>query len=214
MKPKMVWICALVLTVASSTGAWGQNQEDKDGNELFAEVATRVPEFAGLYVGQDQETYMVNVTSSRPGLVEDLRAALIAVMGELRPGGFEKITLVEGATYSWLQLMEWYRPLRNSVHQLEGVTLSSIGSKESRIQIGVVDPERHAAAVEAELDRLDIPREAVIIRQMGPFTTTSASTSRDPGSRVWWLAGAGAVMFGALSSWLIYRRRAPKRAPA
>lgn len=217
MKPsasKIVWIGALVLAVAASTGAWGQNQDDKDGNELFADVAEQVPEFAGLYVSQDQETYIVNVTSSRPGLVDDLRAALIAVLGELRPGGFENITLVEGAKYGWLQLMEWYRPLSNNVFQLEGVTSSSIGTKDNRIHIGVIDPERHAPAVEAELDRLDIPREAVIIRQMGPFTTTSATTSRSSGSGSWWLAGAGALMFATLSTWLIYRRRAFKRALA
>lgn len=205
-----VWIVTFAVLAFLPVSASAQEQVDKDANELLEEVGKRVPEFAGIWAGSDQDSYNVSVTSTRPGLLEDLRDALVDVLGDLRHSTFEKITLVEGATYSWLQLIDWYRPLTANVHQLEGVTSSSIGHKENRIQIGVVDPERHSAAVEEEIDRLDIPRDAVIIHQQGPFAYTSDAETSDAAPSSWSAKALGAAAATAVflvAAALIWRKR-------
>lgn len=65
--------------------------------------------------------------------------------------------------YSWAQLNEWYQPLWNTVHKIPGVMTIGISETRNRILITFTPRRRTVALLEAELERLGIPREAVII---------------------------------------------------
>ncbi len=62
-------------------------------DDLFAEVARRVPAFGGMFLSEDEQTLQVYLTDLRPPIVAAAQAAIAAVFGTQRIplGGIQAI---------------------------------------------------------------------------------------------------------------------------
>jgi hypothetical protein len=76
--------------------------------------------------------------------------------------------------YSYLQLKTWYDCLRWWVLPIPGVTMTDIDDKQNRITIGIdmslkaAKKRRVIEALETAIERLNIPRETVILEEIPP----------------------------------------------
>lgn len=75
-------------------------------------------------------------------------------------------------------LKRWHDAMRDIHQAAPDLVFTYIDDKKNRIALGVEDPERHRAAVEAELDRLGIPREGVNIEQSTPIALSLQQRDR------------------------------------
>jgi LPXTG-motif cell wall-anchored protein len=175
-----------------------------DDDELFVMVGRRVPSFGGAYVDQGG-TLRVWLTEPRAEAARQARDALVEIVGE----GFavERLAVLE-AKYSWLDLRRWYVAMRD-IHQVApDLVFTDMDEARNRITIALEDPDRHRAAVEAELDRLGIPGEAVNIEQSAPIQQLPTSGR---GSAPF-LFGLLALVVLAAAALLVRKRRAASAA--
>ncbi|OGF53145.1 MAG: hypothetical protein A2Z21_09600 [Candidatus Fraserbacteria bacterium RBG_16_55_9] len=132
-------------------------------DDLFAEVASRVPAFGGMFLNEQNSLYVYLLDPTQKAAVE---AALVAVFGpELLPA--DGIQVLQGQ-YSFTQLQDWYVSLP-AVLSISGVTLTDIDEAKNRLRIGV-ETMKIAPEVEQALARLAIPQEAVILEETGAIT--------------------------------------------
>ncbi len=139
--------------------AAGQGKSSLD--ELFAEVASRVPAFGGMFIeGDILFVYLLN-----PGQKVAAERAIVAVFGRERiPAG--GIQVLQGQ-YGFAQLKNWHDRLI-SLLDLEGVLLTDIDEGQNRLKVGV-EQLALASAVEQQLASLGIPKEAVLIVEAEPI---------------------------------------------
>jgi hypothetical protein len=139
----------------------------------FAGLAQEVPGFGGLFL---DENGAPTVNLMDPGQLAAVTQALAAsrLGGELRARGIplDQIGVRQGQ-YDFLQLTQWRERL-SIVWSIPGVVLTDIDEHANRLRIGVA----HAAAlsaVEEEVTKLQIPREAVIVEETAPMTSFAVS---------------------------------------
>ncbi len=133
-------------------------------DDQFAMVAERVPTFGGAYLAGGTLVILLTEPSEEAG--RQARDALVEIMGDAFAA---EDYVVKEATYSFGELKRWYESMR-AIHLVApDLVLTDIDEKRNRIMIGLEDPDRYRAAVEAELDRLGIPREAVLIEESEPI---------------------------------------------
>jgi hypothetical protein len=143
-------------------------------DDLFAEVARRVPAFGGMFIGRGQilQVYLTDTTQREVAI-----AAIMDVFGRTRipEGG---IQVIEGR-YSFLQLKAWHDRQRMKTLAIPGVVMTSIAESKNLLQIGVKDASV-IPYVENELYNSGVPREAVNIVETAPFADlqTLQSTRR------------------------------------
>lgn len=90
-------------------------------DDLFAEVAKRVPAFGGMFIGQDKTLQVYLLDPSQRAAAE---AAIIAVFGRERlPQG--RIQSLQGQ-YGFLQLKDWHDRYRMTTLAIPGVLQTSI----------------------------------------------------------------------------------------
>ena len=90
--------------------------------------------------------------------LEEARRALEMVVGADRVArDIREVRTVQGL-YSMTQLSQWYQSLTMSY--IKGTFSTDLSEGDNRINFGVVDQDAKAR-VEAEIDRLGMPREAV-----------------------------------------------------
>lgn len=70
--------------------------------------------------------------------------------------------------YGFLELAAWYIPLRQRVEGHAEVVSTSIGERENRIRIGVLNAETQAWVM-ARSQELSIPPSAITVEVTGPF---------------------------------------------
>src|SRR5205085_6314001 len=103
-------------------------------DDLFAEVARRVPAFGGMFIGQGQvlQVYLTDTTQR-----EAAEKAILEVFGRERlpEGG---IQVLEGQ-YGFLQLKAWHDRQRLKTLALPGVLMTSIAESQNPSQIGIKD---------------------------------------------------------------------------
>lgn len=135
--------------------------------EPYLKVAQQVPAFGGLFLDeQDNSILYVYVTDLSQE--EAVKKAIKEVFGprwlELRMYP-QEIRVLQGQ-YSFLQLKQW-RDCLPSLAAIPGVVSIGIAMEKNRLHIGLDknNKMRHRVveAIEAALDRLGIPREAVIL---------------------------------------------------
>ncbi len=139
-------------------------------DDLFGQVAARVPAFGGMYL--QGNTLMVYLTSpsERMAAVQAIQAVFGA--GRIPAGGVQILP----ATYGFAQLATWHARM-GSLFGIRGVFLTDIDETANRLKIGVVPNTLAVSAVEARLAAMGIPGSAVRIVPMQPFATTA--TLRD-----------------------------------
>lgn len=140
----------------------GEARPDATLDDLLLEVARRVPGFGGLFVDPDGRLAVYLLDPADSAAAEE---AIAAVFGRNRipPGG---VRVIQGQ-YSVLQLKEWYDGL-GSLFSIPGVVLTDLDEGRNRLAVGI-EQERARGPVEREVERLGIPREAVIIEQTPPI---------------------------------------------
>ena len=180
--------------------AWAANDErevvpsesdEDDGrvetlDDLFAEIAARVPGFGGLFLGPNG-TLHIHLFDGR--LARAAQGAIETFFGRERlPSG--SIQVLPGR-YSFLQLKDWHERMLPEVLGLPGVILTDVDEAENRLRVGVETQER-VGMVEARLAGLGIPREAVLIEETEPIELVSHTLR----SRVRPLVGGLQINFG------------------
>lgn len=126
----------------------------------FAELALRVPGFAGLYF--DHGTPVVRLLDgSQRGAAEDALRTILAPRAQAAPG----LTFAD-ADYGFLQLAEW-RQKSPALLSISGVVSVAIDERANRLRIGVASEGAHKQLLET-LGTLGIPNEAVIVDSAGP----------------------------------------------
>ena len=90
--------------------------------------------------------------------LEEARRALEMVVGADRGARDIREVRTVQWLYSMTQLSQWYQSLTMSY--IQGTFSTDLSEGDNRINFGVVDQDAKAR-VEAEIDRLGMPREAV-----------------------------------------------------
>lgn len=182
------WIIMLRIVMVLTLVGWGDNpmkaawaasdesevvqsESDEDSGEnlddLFAEVASMVPGFAGLSIGPNG-TLHIGVVDRR--LVGAAQGAIETIFGPERfPLG--KIRVIQ-RQYSFLQLKDWHERMMPEVLGLPGVISTDIDEAANRLRVGIEGQELQGS-VELLLASLDIPREAVLIEETEPIKLMS-----------------------------------------
>ena len=134
-------------------------------DDRFAEVASRVPAFGGMYFGSERVLH-VCLTDTRQEVLTAAQAAIIESFGRERIPSAGLLPVK--CQYSFSQLKEMRDRARNLL-SIPGVVLIDIDERKNRLTIVVTQMEPHAAEVERQLVKLGIQRDAVNIEQRGPF---------------------------------------------
>lgn len=150
-----------------------RGDETTEGADLWAEVAEKVPTFAGLYV--DEETRTLHVLLTDHG--QSLKSAVHALQTIVRSQVLCDFTPVaQQAKYTYSQLKAWDDRLIQ-VLSVPGTVSSGIDEAGNRLEVGVEDLATHGPIVEVRLVELGIPREVVSIVQQEPVELLPATRS-------------------------------------
>lgn len=126
-------------------------------------IAREVPGFGGMFIDQDGRLAVYLLDTTELAIAE---SAIAAVFGPqvVPPAGTKALQ----GQYTILELIQWRRQAIE-ILTLPGVSLVGLDEAANRVRVGVEDATR-VGAVEQALQRLGIPREAVIIEVTGPIT--------------------------------------------
>jgi len=139
-------------------------------DELFGQVAAKVPEFGGMY--RQGSTWVVYLTN--PARQAAAVAAIQAVFGSSfdTRGGVRVLP----ATYGFGQLAAWHARM-GGLFNIRGVLLTDIDEAANRLKVGVDGSSFAASMVQARLIQLGIPRASVDLVRLQPLVPTA--TLRD-----------------------------------
>ena len=151
-------------------------------DDLFAAVARQVPEFGGMFLGDNEETLQVYLSVVSPTKVVAVQKAIVAVFGTsvIPKGGVKALQ----GQYGFLQLKDWYDRMTGPILRVSGVTFTDIAEGRNHLAIGIGKPEVESRVIE-QLQKLAIPRESVVIELSGPIETLT-HTVRMPNSMSPW----------------------------
>jgi hypothetical protein len=128
-------------------------------DDIVAEVAKTVPGFAGMFLDGEGNLNLYLQDASRKAEAE---AAIASVFGAARFEG-AAVRVLE-AKYGFLDLYDWRLKMRPVVFGMQGVVSLGIDETRNRISVGLEEMQVEAA-VEAELAKLGVPRDAVIFEE-------------------------------------------------
>lgn len=133
-------------------------------DEIYADIAKDIPEFAGMYIEKD--TLYINIADKTDALQARSHLAVEQV--------FEKDLLTEydvayrNVKYGFQQLVNWYGPFQEAVFSIKEVTGTTIDEKNNQLKVGVKNLNKKIDIEEA-LSATKIPSDAVEIVQIDPF---------------------------------------------
>lgn len=152
----------------STTGSEPRRGDEATGrgDESFATVARRVPQFGGAFIDEAAGALYIWLTDPRRDVVESAKTAFADAFGQefVR----DKIVGLQ-ARYTFVELKKWHDAMTD-VLRLRRVVFTDINDRKNRLTVAVEDRERDGAQVEEELARLEIPREAVDVEEHAPIT--------------------------------------------
>ncbi len=136
-------------------------------HEPYLKVAQRVPGFGGLFLNE-QDNSVLYVYLTDLSQEEAVKQAIMEVFGprwaelHMLP---RELRMLQGQ-YSYPQLMEWSSCISRLL-VVPGITAVGINMSKNRVSIGLEKMKRSVVeAIEDALDRLGIPREAVILEEI------------------------------------------------
>ena len=132
-------------------------------DDLLAQVAEEVPEFAGMYYEKDGALVLVLL---EPDAQAEAEWALTAVFGEALLRDADTIR-VEVGQYSFAELKSWYDRLVPEVLGMPGAVMTDIDERSNLIRVGVED-EDTARRASVKLRDLQIPSDVVVVELMEP----------------------------------------------
>lgn len=152
-------------------------------DDLFAAVTTeRVPEFGGLYVDEATNSVVVHTTNASPSAAQAARDVVAAALPASDLDGLTVRTVK--ARYDFASLKGWLDDVTPGVLGLQGAVSTDVDDARNRIVIGVEDVARDRAAVELQVTRRGVPRDAVVVEQVeAPSleqTLPAVGTVQDP----------------------------------
>jgi hypothetical protein len=165
-------------TPAEDVGASAQDAapEDEqpvrtgDADDILAEATRDVPGFGGMFLDENGNINLYLQDASQKA------QAMTAVESVFDADIFEGAAVkVLKADYAFADLHRWRQDMRPVVLGLSGVITLDIDEKRNRITVGLEEMNEQAA-VEAALEKLGVPRDAVILEPASPIIP--ATTSR------------------------------------
>ncbi len=157
-------------------------EETPNNDSADVRLAQRVPAYGGMFFdSDDQGNRILYVYLTDLSQEEAVKQAIREIFGprwvELHTYPRE-IRVLQGQ-YSFLQLKVWHDCMRRWILPIPGVTMTDIDDKRNRIAVGIdiglqaESKRRVIEAVETALERLGIPREAVILEEESPAAPKS-----------------------------------------
>jgi hypothetical protein len=145
-------------------------------DDALARLNEEVPGFGGLFLDETGRLTVYLV-----GGEEELPLVRARLLPKLVRGG-ERVVgdiplHVLPARYRFAELKKWNDRLMGPVLSLPGTILTDVDEASNRLRIGVENSEA-AKQVEAELARLGVPSEAVIIEEMEPIVMLATLRDR------------------------------------
>lgn len=205
MKGMLILALTSLMLIHPFTAA-ASSPEVKTMDDQFSMVANRVPTFGGAYFdGSGALVILLTAPSEEAG--RQSRDALVEIMGD--EFAVERYTIVE-ARYSFTDLKRWYEAAVRDISLVAPDLVSTdIDEKSNRIKIGLEDPDRYRAAVEAKLIRLGIPQDAVLIEKSSPICLDTLPSRCPPSSRGPTSSQVGllAILLLSAGGLLLIRRR-------
>lgn len=173
--PAVIVLDESVVSATSATSATSAEvAEVADSDDQYVQVNKRVPTFGGAYWDSNGA---LQIALTRPDS-EAGRQAAVALRELVHSDVDITKRQVTHADYTFIELNEWKDWLR-SLH-LAVPQLVSIGilQTRNRIELGVTDSEKNREAIFNELDRLRVPRGAVLIIESAPVKLLSDLNDR------------------------------------
>jgi hypothetical protein len=175
-------VMALFSSLISTIGkpaAWSQQPREpvavRNIHDDFADIGMKVHGFGGMFIDEAKDTLYVYMVPGQPGDVAEVDKAISDVLGSRRPPQHH-IAVLQGQ-YTFLELQDWYSHMRPRVLPMDGVVLTGIDDRNNRLKVGV-ETSAAASAVQAELDALGIPRQAVNLVRAQVATVEGSLTDR------------------------------------
>lgn len=137
----------------------GQPATYESPDQRLADTGAQVPGFGGLYL--DRDNSIVHVFMLDHSQLDAAKQAAESILGVERFSRKIREVRTEQAQYTIVQLSAWYEHVR--MLSVPGIVSTDLSEGENRLAVGVEDTAAQAA-VQAELAKLGIPLEAVIVR--------------------------------------------------
>lgn len=168
----LVAVAAAALLVVSVVAGSNSATDDSDSeaasgkthDELLLEIADEIPDFAGMYLSSDGGTLYVNVLEGSESTLrkDDVKDAIDETFkSDAATRG--QVTLVP-KEYTIRQLHGWYAQALPVVMATEGVVMTDLDEKASRIRIWVTN-EVDLEGLNSTLGSMEIPSNAVVFIQ-------------------------------------------------
>jgi hypothetical protein len=140
-------------------------------NDVFAGIAMRVPEFAGVDIDEQQDVLNIHLRRGNAAAAQAVIAELKTAFGDLHLR--QSRVQVLSAIFGFLELKRWHDDIAMSVLQHSGVTFTGIDHRNNQVVIGVEDAGVRSS-VESELAAFHLPPEAVNFMETGPIQVNSS----------------------------------------
>jgi len=132
-------------------------------DDTMAEVADRVPEFAGLSVDEKRRAMLVRVTD---GSAETARRAFetyLDVAGETSFDGYASEPV--DVAYGWHQLKTWYDTASQAGVWSAGLTMSDIDEARNKLVYGSANPDHARPCIASIMRAYDVPDDAWLVER-------------------------------------------------
>jgi hypothetical protein len=139
---------------------------------MFAEVAARVPAFAGTYVDEAGSRLVVLATHVDEFVAAAAKAALIDVLQDQSLSALQPVATK--VLYPFAQLKRWHDRVTTDLLAIPGVVLTDIDDVRNRVRVGVTGLASLRSLVEVRLSMLGVPLDAVFVEEAAPFLSLSS----------------------------------------
>jgi len=157
--------------VAADGGGPGAANAARTVDELLASIDAASGGFGGLFIDEAGDLNVYLADAAEEGV------AIEAADEVLKLKGLEALPIrVRRAEHRFLDLARWRGQVKDLL-AAPGVSLTDVDEAANRVRIGIED-ESARPRVEAEVARLGVPPEAVIIEVTGPFVYRASLQGR------------------------------------
>jgi hypothetical protein len=165
------------LSAGNSNAAASPAQSDetaKTSDEIYAEMATQIPGFAGMFFDQDGtlQVYMVDhkgeTNEAFMAFMEDVITRSVGGGERMSHKGIE----FRKAKYDFQELHRWHQQMSPDMLERTDVVFTDIDETTNRIRIGVAKSRGAQAArkdLEEHLSNLGVPSEMVVFSEAEPI---------------------------------------------
>ncbi len=146
---------------------------------LFTQVANQVPGFGGFFLDGHGElnVYLTDGPAQKAAAISAIAAVFSPHRPKIAQQAQQNIKVLQGQ-YDFAQLREWKIKARSLFSTFPEITALDADEQQNRVVIGV-ETFDVVASIEPELDKLNVPRQAVEFERIEPVRRTSHETLLD-----------------------------------